>query len=82
MCLLDLEKGYGPEKSLFILGYASWDPGQLEYELKENDWIVVDPAEDLIFDKSPQNAWKKALGRSGVGRLHIHQFLVTLKFKD
>ena len=66
--LLDIEKGHGPKKSLFILGYAGWDSGQLEDEIKDNDWILMDPTEALIFDKKPHNAWKKALTQSGIGR--------------
>lgn len=66
--LQDLEKGLGPEKSRFILGYAGWDAGQLEEELRENEWIVCDPTEELIFDQTTEGLWGSALKQSGFER--------------
>lgn len=65
--LMDINKGQGPEKSLFILGYAGWDSGQLESEMKRNTWILLDPTEDLIFNQSPRHIWKNAMKNSGLG---------------
>lgn len=66
--LKDFEKGVGPQKSIFVLGYAVWGPGQLEAELKNGDWIVSDPTEDLLFGDSPLFVWDLALKKSGFGR--------------
>lgn len=58
--LEDIAKGQGPEKYLFILGYAGWGPGQLEQELVAEGWLVV-PADDaLIFDVPDEEKWQRA----------------------
>ncbi len=33
--------GTGPEKVLLALGYAGWNPGQLEAEIAKNAWLSV-----------------------------------------
>lgn len=33
--------GTGPEKVLLALGYAGWNPGQLEAEMAKNAWLSV-----------------------------------------
>jgi putative transcriptional regulator len=45
---------------LFI-GYSGWAAGQLERELKEGSWMVIEMAEGLIFDAEPDAAWKQAV---------------------
>jgi putative transcriptional regulator len=43
-----------PEDFKFFLGYSGWAPGQLEEELKQKSWIVINnaTAED-VFDIEP-----------------------------
>lgn len=36
-----LANGEGPKRNVFVLGYASWEPGQLENELLDNSWITI-----------------------------------------
>ncbi len=63
--LIDIAKGKGPRKSLFALGYAGWAPGQLEAEMKRQDWIVI-PADDaLIFGKDFEHKWERAIAKRG-----------------
>ena len=46
-------------------GYAGWVPGQLEAEVAEGAWWVVDgPADDLITDE-PESLWRRVLRRQG-----------------
>lgn len=61
-----LSLGHGPEKSLLLLGYAGWAPGQLEVELQANGWIIVPGNADIIFDERHEDKWKKALKTIGV----------------
>lgn len=42
--------GTGPEKSLVALGYAGWQPGQLEDEMLANSWLTVPASPDVVFD--------------------------------
>ncbi|MEE3322396.1 MAG: YqgE/AlgH family protein, partial [Pseudomonadota bacterium] len=58
--------GTGPNDAIFMLGYSSWGAGQLETELKENSWIIVDADSDIIFNTTPDKVWRKALSKIGV----------------
>ncbi len=44
----------------FFMGYAGWGPGQLEQEIKEKAWFVIDNDLD-IFQLNPKNLWKEKL---------------------
>lgn len=52
---------YQPADVRLFLGYAGWSPGQLEKELAEGAWIVVDHAEDLVFETDSDSIWKYAI---------------------
>ncbi len=56
----------GPEKYLFILGYAGWEAGQLEQELEENSWITLPADSSLIFDIPIELRWQLASQQLGV----------------
>lgn len=58
--------GDGPDKMLFILGYAGWSAGQLDEELQQNTWLVTDADEDIIFDSSPDDKWNTAIKKIGI----------------
>ncbi len=55
--------GQGPKRSLLLFGYAGWGPGQLEQELKRDDWIAVTTDENLVFDSDDGTKWRRALDR-------------------
>jgi len=56
----------GPARSVLVLGYAGWDEGQLEEELSENVWLILDADHDLIFDDDYAGKWSRALTLMGV----------------
>jgi len=58
--------GTGPNEAIFMLGYSSWDAGQLEEELRDNSWIIVDADKDIIFNTTPDKVWRKAMSKIGV----------------
>ncbi len=58
--LEDIARGQGPEKYLFILGYAGWGPGQLEQELVAEGWLVVPEDDALVFDVPDEEKWQRA----------------------
>ena len=61
-----MARGEGPEQSLIALGYAGWEGGQLEQEIKDNAWLSV-PAEPVIlFDLPPAKRWEAAAGLLGI----------------
>ena len=37
----DLSKDRGPKNSILALGYAGWEPGQLENEIRANSWMTL-----------------------------------------
>lgn len=61
-----LSEDKGPRKSLFALGYAGWGPGQLEAEMQNNSWLVLDADDELIFSKNLSGKWEMALSRLGI----------------
>ncbi|QYR53464.1 YqgE/AlgH family protein [Lysobacter soyae] len=63
--LESIANGTGPEQSLIALGYASWAPGQLEQELADNSWIVVNADKQLLFEVPIEDRWRTATGRLG-----------------
>ncbi|WP_372791169.1 YqgE/AlgH family protein [Paraconexibacter sp.] len=46
-------------------GHAGWGPGQLEGELEEGAWIVVDAHRDDVFTEDPDDLWSIVLERKG-----------------
>ena len=46
-------------------GHSGWSPGQLEAEMEEGAWIVVDAAPDDPFDDDPEELWGAVLQRKG-----------------
>jgi putative transcriptional regulator len=46
-------------------GYSGWGEGQLEAELEEASWIVVDAQTDDAFAHDPDELWRTVLQRKG-----------------
>lgn len=64
--LKEIASGDGPRKSLFALGYAEWEAGQLDMEIQENSWIVIPATEELVFDANNATKWSDALKSLGI----------------
>ena len=64
--LRSIAAGCGPRKQLFALGYAGWGPGQLDQEINENAWMIVDADESLVFDTGLEGKWDLALAKIGI----------------
>ena len=58
--------GSGPDKSLVALGYAGWEPGQLEHEMLHNTWLSVPANSEIIFDVPFVERWSVAAEIIGV----------------
>jgi putative transcriptional regulator len=56
------------ERLRVFLGHAGWGPGQLEGELAEEAWLVVDALPDDPLSEDPTGLWRRVLRRQG-GRL-------------
>jgi putative transcriptional regulator len=61
-----MARGSGPGKSLVALGYAGWEPGQLENEMLANSWLNVPSSPDLVFDIPFSDRWMAAASKLGI----------------
>lgn len=61
--LMAMGRGAGPRRAIVTLGYSGWGPGQLESEMKRDDWDVAVPDEDLVFDDNVESMWERARER-------------------
>jgi putative transcriptional regulator len=61
-----IASGSGPDKSLVALGYAGWEPGQLEEEMLANSWLSVPATAELVFDTPYAERWDSAARTLGI----------------
>jgi putative transcriptional regulator len=65
--LKDMAGGSGPKQAWLALGHSGWAPGQLDREMQDNAWLVVDGDASLVFDADFSAKWQRALDRLGGG---------------
>src|SRR5258708_1309174 len=63
--LKDMAGGSGPKQAWLALGHSGWAPGQLDLEMQDNAWLVVDGDAALVFDVDLAAKWQRALDRLG-----------------
>ena len=63
--LKDMAGGSGPKQAWLALGHSGWAPGQLDREMQDNAWLVVDADAALVFDADFEAKWQRALDRLG-----------------
>ena len=56
----DLSKGKGPKNCILALGYAGWQPGQLESEIMRNSWMSLSVDNSFLFDDEVSRKWSQA----------------------
>ncbi|MDR1076900.1 MAG: YqgE/AlgH family protein [Xanthomonadaceae bacterium] len=66
--------GKGPGRTLFALGCAGWEQGQLERELNENAWLTVPADPALIFEMPLEQRWWMASDSIGVDPFKITDY--------
>lgn len=59
-------EGRGPGRFVFALGYAGWDPGQLEQEFQDNAWLSTPATEEIVFNTPPDMMWERAMAQIGI----------------
>jgi putative transcriptional regulator len=52
-------------RARIFVGYAGWSPGQLESELDEESWLVLDPVPSDVFSDGSEKLWSAVLERQG-----------------
>ena len=58
--------GTGPRRTLFVVGYAGWGPGQLDAELSAGAWVHATSDEGIVFDQADQTKWHRAFARRAI----------------
>ena len=58
--------GSGPQRLMVTLGYSGWAAGQLEHEIKQNAWLTVPAADQIIFDLPAEERLPAAMPLLGV----------------
>ncbi|WP_245500963.1 YqgE/AlgH family protein [Lichenibacterium minor] len=61
-----IAKGLGPHRAMLALGYAGWEPGQLEQEIRQMGWLHCPADEALIFDPALDTKYDRALRKIGI----------------
>jgi putative transcriptional regulator len=61
-----IARGEGPQDAFIALGYAGWEAGQLEREIKENAWLTLPFDDALAFALPYDERWLAAWGRLGI----------------
>lgn len=59
---------FGRENNRYrpFVGYAGWGPGQLETEIEEGSWLILDFDDTWVLGGEAENMWDEALARLGV----------------
>lgn len=68
-----IANGIGPQKSMFFLGYAGWEAGKVEEEIKNNDWLMLPFSEEFLFTEEVADLWQKALESLGITGRYFYQ---------
>ena len=61
------------EQVRFFLGYSGWSPGQLEAEIADHSWVVVEPSIESIL-MSDENFWNESVKSIGGNALLWQNF--------
>jgi putative transcriptional regulator len=61
-----MARGQGPQDAFIALGYAGWEAGQLEREMRDNAWLTLPVDDELVFGVPFEERWQAVWQRLGV----------------
>jgi putative transcriptional regulator len=64
--LESMARGDGPSGASMALGYAGWDAGQLEEEVRQNSWLTAPCDDAIVFSVPFEQRWNAAARLLGV----------------
>jgi putative transcriptional regulator len=64
--LAAIARGEGPQDAFIALGYAGWEAGQLEREIKDNAWLTLPADESVLFNLPYEQRWGAAWKLLGI----------------
>ena len=53
-----------PDQIKFFIGYSGWSAGQLDREISENSWLVLE-TDPMLVMKSDRNFWLESVKKAG-----------------
>ena len=69
--LKDIVSGKGPKQRLIALGYAGWGPQQLEKEIMNNQWLIINADKNLVLNENDSAKWEKALSSLKIDTINL-----------
>jgi len=72
--LKDIAYGIGPHENLVALGYSAWAPNQLEREILDNDWLITEASNELLFHTPDELKWQRAMDET---RIDLTRLMLT-----
>ena len=67
--LQEILDGAGPTKKIIAMGHCEWHRGELEWEIFNNQWLIVPSSIEIMFDTELTERWLKAKKMSGVNEM-------------
>ncbi len=64
--LAAMARGEGPTDAFIALGYAGWESGQLEREIRENAWTSIPVDARVVFELPYEERWTGAWRLLGI----------------
>lgn len=63
--LQEILDGEGPSKKIIAMGHCEWHRGELEWEIFNNQWLIIDSSTEIMFDTAFEQRWARAKALSG-----------------
>jgi putative transcriptional regulator len=64
--LAAMARGEGPSNAFIALGYAGWEAGQLEREMRENAWLSLPADARVVFELPFADRWQASWQLLGI----------------
>ncbi|PKB14614.1 putative transcriptional regulator [Novosphingobium kunmingense] len=64
--LAAIAAGVGPRRFVVVLGYAGWDAGQLDAEMRRHGWYAAQGRPEIVFDVPTEDRWRQAWLADGI----------------
>ncbi len=63
--------GEGPAEAVVAIGYAGWEAGQLEEEIRQNAWLTTPMDDRLVFEVPHAERWQAAARLLGIDLIQL-----------
>ncbi len=72
--LRNIAQGNGPSNFITCLGYTGWSANQLEKEIQDDSWLLIDVDDDIIFNSLPNTLWNQCMERMRINPWSISPY--------